>query len=203
MWKTILLMFAVTIIGTGCSITPLLNPPVEDKKLDAATNKALIGKWKADSNNTIYEGEVTWALDEKGKPMDRLQIVATAKRDAKSKPLASMMGGAFNIDNEIYIVLCADITKLFPEDKNAEESVFMVRPNFFVAKLTPDGANFNFQWIDFFEKTTNTAGENIDTPIDPLAKKENNLMINSTNELQKLLKEKKYKLQSPILMQKQ
>ena len=77
-----------------------------------------------------------------------------------------------------------------------------MRPYFFVAKLTPDGVNFKFEWIDFFEKTKGKDGKDIEVPIDSLARKENGLVMNSTKELQKLLKEKKYKLQAPIILQR-
>ena len=194
MWKAIMMMAAAAIMGTGCIMEPLLNPPVA-KELDAATNKALVGKWKASSNNADYEGDVTWVLD-------GLQIVAQASRDAKSKPLLPMVGGAFKIDNELYITLCASPEKLIDKNKYADECIWMMRPNFFVAKLTPDGANFKLEWVNFFEQSKNKAGENIDVPIDPLARKEGGVVTNSTEELQKLLKGKKYKLQAPILLQR-
>ena len=203
MWKTVMLMAVAAIMGTGCSMEPLLNPPVGDaKEMDATTNKALVGKWKASSNNAVYEGEATWMLDEKGNPSGCLQIAASSTRDAKIKPLTPMIAGVFKIDNELYIVLAADVKKLIDKDKYADESVWMMRPNFFVAKLTPDNADFKLEWVNFFEQTKNKAGENIDVPIDSLARKENGLVMNSTKELQKLLKEKKYKLQAPIILQR-
>lgn len=201
MWKAVMLMAAVTIMGTGCSVEPLLNPPVA-KELNAATNKALVGKWKASSNNAVYEGDVKLALDEKGKPADGLQIIASSTIDAKSKPLLPMIGSAFKIDNELYITFCADSGKLIDKYKYAGECLWMIRPYFFVAKLTPDGNNFKIEWVNFFEKSKNKAGEDIDVPIDPSARIDGGVVTNSTEELQKLLKGKKYKLQAPILLQR-
>lgn len=203
MWKIILSMVAVVIMGAGCNVQPLLNPPVGDsKELDAVTNKALIGKWKTSDNNVVYEGEATWGVDEKGKTMEYLQITATATRENNNKALAPMLGGAFTIDNQTYITLCIDISKMIEQNKYDKDSIWMLRSNFFVAKLTSDGANFKLEWIDFFENSKNKAGDNISLPIDPLARKENNLVVNSTQELQKLLKDKKYKLQTPIILQR-
>jgi hypothetical protein len=203
MWKIMLLMVAVVIMVTGCNVQPLLNPPVGDsKELDAVTNKALLGKWKTESNKTIYEGEATWCVDEKGKTMEYLQVVATATRENKTKSLAPMIGSAFIIDNQIYMMLCVDVSKMITQNKYGEDSVWMLRPNFFIAKLTPEDANFKLEWIDFFENSKNQAGENISLPIDPLARKESNLVVNSTAELQKLLKDKKYKLQPAIILQR-
>lgn len=201
MWKAVMLMTVAAIIGTGCSVTPLLNPPV-DKDLDAATNKALVGKWKASTNNAVYEGEVTLALDEKGKPADGLQIIASSTIDAKSKPLLPMIGSAFRIDNELYITFCADSGKMIDKDKYAGECLWMIRPYFFVAKLTPDGNNFKIEWVNFFKKGKNKAGESTDVPIDPSARTDGGVVTNSTKELQQLLKEKKYKLQAPIILQR-
>ncbi len=204
MWKNIMLLAIMAVAGTGCMVEPLLNPPVGDaKELDSETNRALIGKWKTEFNQAVYTGEAVWVRDDKGKSLEFLQITATATRKNECKKLVPLFGGAFKIDNDMYLVLCADVKKLVDQGQYAEDSMWLLRPNFFVGKLTPDGTNFKLEWINFFEKVKNSAGEEIDAPIADIAKKESNLVVNTTLELQKMLKEKKYKLQPPAALQRQ
>ncbi len=175
----------VSLLATGCGVTPMFNPPLPEntsqEQMAADMEKyqpGLLGKWRC-------ENEVEAEITVEDKSLGALCIAAlTRDGDNGMKPLPCT-GAVFEFGGEPYLIFFAT-----PEFDNPALGS-MLRANFYAAKLDfQDDGSVIFNLITWRDKNKNPTAPELSFETDN--DKPGDTVLNSSSELGRLLAEKQY-----------
>ncbi len=184
---------ATAVVLTGCSVTASLAPYWEEAA--AISPREFIGDWSCTTGSDSYRIKISG--NSRSGMAVRIEIIQTSKNPDRSfhgqwVPLDGMFT---RIGDEYFLSVAVAVEDMLLEAERNSAAVWMLGRFFFLLQLTPDGDGFKLRFVTFGTAPENGGGW---TPVGTTVKLKDNLVLNSTAELQELLKRREYLLDQTI-----
>ncbi len=191
---------AASVFCTACHIAPMFNAPDGDRNVDPAIYKDLPGTWQNGENKSQLI--ITTAKEENNdRHFSGTIMIPTEVNGGKDKELRPLPVLAMPVkyNNELFFIVMADTPKIISDKKYAGLLGLMIRPYFYLCKLEFADPNKTIMKISMVKWTGEKDGKQ-NIPVNPDVKvTDEGIVMNTAAELGRMMKEKKYELDSPSI----
>ena len=162
---------AAAVFLAGCSVTATMYPPFDKESM--ASSKPFLGNWKCVTDSDRYD--VALSPHKENPEAVRIRIVQTPARPEKNYHgnWAPLDGMFMEVEGKYFLAVSVAVDRLLNEEAQCNSSAVWMLGRFWYLALPPKKGK---AW----------------TPVDPSVKLQDNLVLNPTAELRKLLIAGKY-----------
>ena len=178
---------AAAVFLAGCSVTATMYPPFDKESM--ASSKPFLGNWKCVTDSDRYD--VALSPHKENPEAVRIRIVQTPAKPEKNYHgnWAPLDGMFMEVEGKYFLAVSVAVDRLLNEAQCNGSAVWMLGRFWYLALLTENARGLELRFVSFAVPPKKGKAW---TPVDPSVKLQDNLVLNPTAELRKLLIAGKY-----------